>query len=326
MTSRSVIEYFTQAPKEFNFVCIPELSTEYERYYRINPDYGDGFFRIINSNDEFIVLIASYTPNYDFEKVSEIEQEYIEISKFDTTSSSYKVGKRKIRKVDMGILCYINTNKLVHVFCERNKPIEFTKVILTKDYFDRFLKNRYGDSYKSFTTAFSYLAQNPVSPELNFIFNQIKTCEAKGISQKIYLESKILEILSLVTHDKNEKWEKEHISVRLNKTDKRLLNKTEKYLKDNIGNYPSLNELAKISKMSTSRFLLAFRNYFGTTPYQYLKDLRMNAALTLLLNTEDSITCIAKELGYKNSGHFSGLFKSYYGINPSEYRKTHYVK
>lgn len=326
MTSKSVIEYFIQAPKEFNFIYIPESSTEYEKYYRMNPDYGDGFFRIINSNNEFIILIASYTPNYDFEKASEIEQEYIEISKFDTTSSSYKVGKRKIKKVNTGILCYINTNKLVHVFCEKNKLIEFTKVILTRDYFDRFLKNRYGDSYKDFTTAFKYLAKNPVSPELNFIFNQIKTCKAKGISQKIYLESKILEILSLVTHDKDQKWEKEHISVRLTKTDRRLLKNVEKYLQNNIGNYPSLEELAKLSKMSTSRFLLAFRDYFGTTPYQYLKDLRMDAALTLLLNTEDSITSIAKELGYKNSGHFSGLFKSYYGINPGEYRRIHYVK
>ncbi|SQB91716.1 helix-turn-helix domain-containing protein [Clostridium tetanomorphum] len=309
MISKSIIEYFAQAPTELNFIYIPEFSTEYEKYYRMNPNYGDGFFRIINSNNEFIVLIARYTPNYDFEKVSEIKQEYIEISRFDTTSSSYKVGKRNFKEVNTGILCYINTNKLVHVFCEKNNPIEFTKVIITRDYFDRFLKNRYDDSYKNFTTAFKYLARNPVSPELNFIFNQIKMCKAKGISQKIYLESKVLEILSLVTHDKNEKWEKEHISVRLTKTDKRLLNKTEKYLQNNIGSYPSLGELANMSKMSTSRFLLAFKDYFGTTPYQYLKDLRMNAALSLLLNTEDSITSIAEELGYKNSGHFSGLLK-----------------
>ncbi len=39
--------------------------------------------------------------------------------------------------------------------------------------------------------------------------------------QIIYMESKILEILSNVTHDHAEKWEKEHISVRLTKTDKK---------------------------------------------------------------------------------------------------------
>lgn len=324
MIISNITDYFLKAPTDMNFILIPERSTEFEKYYRMNPDFGEGFFRIFMSDREFIVLNADYKPNYDFEKVSEIQQDYIEISKFYTTSSSYKIGKRSIKKVDTGILCFINTNKLVHVYCQKNQPIKFTKIILLREYFDKFLKGRYG-SYKNFKTAFKYLARNPSSPELNFIFNQIRSSKAKGMPQIIYMESKILEILSNVTHDHAKKWEKEHISVRLTKTDKKLLIKCEKYLRDNIGKYPSLNELSNIAKMSTSRFLLAFRQYFGTTPYQYLKDLRMNAALTLLLNTEDSITSIAQDLGYKNSGHFSGIFKSYYGVTPNKYRIQHYL-
>lgn len=321
----NVTNYFLTAPTNMNFIPIPEYSTEFEKYFSMHPHFGKGYFSILISQGEFLVLNANYTPNYDFEKVSEIQQDYIEISKFYTTSSSYKVGKRSIKKVDPGIVCFINTNKLVHIYCKKNQPTKFTKIILLKEYFDKFLKGRYG-SYKDFKTAFKYLARNPSSPELNFIFNQIRSCKAKGLPQTIYMESKILEILSNITHDHAEKWEKNHISVRLTKTDKRLLKKCEKYLRDNIGKYPSLNELSNITKMSTSRFLLAFRQYFGTTPYQYLKDLRMNASLTLLLNTEDNITSIAKKLGYKNSGHFSGIFKSYYGITPNKYRIQHYAK
>ncbi|KEJ00113.1 AraC family transcriptional regulator [Clostridium botulinum A2B7 92] len=325
MIISNIMDYFLKAPTDMNFILIPERSTEFEKYYRMNPDFGEGFFRIFISEREFIILNADYKPNHDFEKVSDIQQDYIEISKFYTTSSSYKIGKRSIKKVDTGILCFINTNKLVHVYCQKNQPIKFTKIILLREYFDKFLKGRYGN-YKDFTTAFKYLARNPSSPELNFIFSQIRSCKAKGIPQIIYMESKILEILSNVTHDHAEKWKKEHIAVRLTKADKRLLIRCEKYLRDNIGKYPSLNELSNIAKMSTSRFLLAFRQYFGTTPYQYLKDLRMNAALTLLLNTEDSITSIAQDLGYKNSGHFSGIFKSYYSITPNKYRIQHYSK
>ncbi|WMJ82251.1 AraC family transcriptional regulator [Clostridium sp. MB40-C1] len=323
MIVNNIIDYFIQAPRDMNFILIPELSTEFEKYYRMHPDFGEGFFRIFISDGEFLVLNANYKPNYHFEKVSEIKQDYIEISKFYTSSSSYKVGKRSIKKVDTGILCFINTNKLVHVYCEKNQPIEFTKIILLREYFDEFLKGCYG-SYKDFKNAFKYLARNPSSPELNFIFNQIRNCKAKGIPQKIYMQSKILEILFNVTHDQAEKWENKHIAVRLTKIDKRLLSKCEKYLRCNIGKYPSLDELSNIAQMSTSRFLLAFRQYFGTTPYQYLKDLRMNSALTLLINTEDNITSIAEELGYKNSGHFSGIFKSYYGVTPGKYRRQHY--
>ncbi|NFQ67432.1 helix-turn-helix domain-containing protein [Clostridium sporogenes] len=324
MIFTNIIDYFLKAPTDMNFILIPEHSTEFEKYYGMNPNFGEGFFRIFISKDKFLVLNADYKPNYDFEKVSEIKQDYIEISKFYTTSSSYKVGKRNIKKVDPGILCFINTDKLVHVYCKKNQPIKFTKIILLREYFNEFLKGRYG-SYKDFKTAFKYLARNPSSPELNFIFNQIRNSKVKSMPQMIYMESKILEILSNVTHDHAEKWEKEHISVRLTKTDKKLLIKCEKYLRDNIGKYTTLNELSNIAKMSTSRFLLAFRQYFGTTPYQYLKNLRMNAALTLLLNTEENISSIAKELGYKNSGHFSGIFKSYYGVTPNKYRIQHHL-
>lgn len=324
MIFTNIIDYFLKAPTDMNFILIPEHSTEFEKYYGMNPNFGEGFFRIFISKDKFLVLNADYKPNYDFEKVSEIKQDYIEISKFYTTSTSYKVGKRNIKKVDPGILCFINTDKLVHVYCKKNQPIKFTKIILLREYFNEFLKGRYG-SYKDFKTAFKYLARNPSSPELNFIFNQIRNSKVKSMPQMIYMESKILEILSNVTHDHAEKWEKEHISVRLTKTDKKLLIKCEKYLRDNIGKYTTLNELSNIAKMSTSRFLLAFRQYFGTTPYQYLKNLRMNAALTLLLNTEENISSIAKELGYKNSGHFSGIFKSYYGVTPNKYRIQHHL-
>lgn len=324
MIFTNIIDYFLKAPTDMNFILIPEHSTEFEKYYGMNPNFGEGFFRIFISKDKFLVLNADYKPNYGFEKVSEIKQDYIEISKFYTTSSSYKVGKRNIKKVDPGILCFINTDKLVHVYCKKNQPIKFTKIILLREYFNEFLKGRYG-SYKDFKTAFKYLARNPSSPELNFIFNQIRNSKVKSMPQMIYMESKILEILSNVTHDHAEKWEKEHISVRLTKTDKKLLIKCEKYLRDNIGKYTTLNELSNIAKMSTSRFLLAFRQYFGTTPYQYLKNLRMNAALTLLLNTEENISSIAKELGYKNSGHFSSIFKSYYSVTPNKYRIQHYL-
>lgn len=325
MIINSIIDYFSKIPKNLNFILVSELSTKFEKYYRMSPDFGEGFLQVFISEGQFIVLNADYKPNYNFEKVSEIQQDYIEISKFYTNSSSFKVGKRNIKKVDPGIFCFINTNKLVHVYCEKNKHIKFTKIILLKEYFDEFLKGRYGN-YKDFTTAFKYLARNISSPKLNFIFNQIRSCSAKRVSQIIYMESKVLEILSNVTYDYTENCAKKHIPVKLTKTDKMLLIKWEKYLRNNLGKYPTLDELSNLTKMSTSRFLLAFKEYFGTTAYQYLKDLRMNEALTLLLNTENNIASIAKELGYKNSGHFSGLFKKYYGITPNKYRIQNYRK
>ena len=78
--------------------------------------------------------------------------------------------------------------------------------------------------------------------------------------------------------------------------------------------------------MSTARYQLAFRKHYGTTPYEYLKELRLNQALLLLKNSDYGIATIAAKVGYHNSGHFAKLFKKAYGLGPREYRNLHGIK
>lgn len=78
--------------------------------------------------------------------------------------------------------------------------------------------------------------------------------------------------------------------------------------------------------MSNTRFQMAFKQTYGTTVYDYLKELRMNQALLLLKNSDYSIKDIAFQVGYNNSGHFAGLFKKTYGINLKQYRNINKIK
>lgn len=66
--------------------------------------------------------------------------------------------------------------------------------------------------------------------------------------------------------------------------------------------------------------------HYGTTPYEYLKELRMNQALLLLNDSDYNVQTIAEKAGYTNAGHFSGLFKKTYGVSPKEYRDLHGIK
>jgi AraC-like DNA-binding protein len=52
----------------------------------------------------------------------------------------------------------------------------------------------------------------------------------------------------------------------------------------------------------------------------------MNQALLLLENSDFSIQVIASMVGYKNAGHFAGIFKKTYGVSPKEYRILHQIK
>lgn len=51
----------------------------------------------------------------------------------------------------------------------------------------------------------------------------------------------------------------------------------------------------------------------------------MNHALLLLQNSDYSVQTIANKVGYKNAGHFPGIFKKTYGITPKRYRVIHHI-
>ncbi len=323
----SVHDYFaTVLPAQLQFAFIPELSNDGYRYYRMRSEYGHGSFKLISFHEYFVILIADYTPAETFEKISEISQPYIEISQFETATSSWRVGKQKLKSVDPGICCYINTSRTVSAYCEAGKPVRFTKVLITQDYFDEYIQQSYGDSYKQTLDTISYLTRNPNSPELNFIFQQIRDCTAVGTALQIYLDSKVLEMLSLVTHHYNQARAHKRLPVRLDPKDRRALAKTITYMKKNLAAYPSMGELARLANMSESRYQLAFKQVYGTTVYEYLKELRMNYALLLLRDSDFTIRMIAGMVGYSNAGHFSGLFRKLYGLSPKEYRLMHGIK
>lgn len=318
--TKTIQEYYSAFKEQIPFTLIPEYSQEGDYYYRMNSEFGKGSLRLISYNDMFMVLIADYTPKNDFEKVSEISQSYVEISNFETNSSSIRIGNQKIKPVKEGICCYINKSKKIYVYCNANEPVRFIKVVLSQEYYDVFLKERYGNNYFDTKNALKFLSLSPNLPELNFLFQQIKNCQARGTALYIYLEGKILELLALATYSYEQANKMALIHVKLNNRDIRLLKKVIDYMKSDLSKYPSIKQLAKISNMSTTRFQLAFRKIYGTTVYEYLKTLRMNRALLLLEDSDYSIKSIAKEVGYNNAGHFAGLFKKMYGVTPKRYR------
>lgn len=95
----------------------------------------------------------------------------------------------------------------------------------------------------------------------------------------------------------------------------------EKYLQENYQNDVSFQELAEKFGFTPEYLGKIFKKYTGETPSKYLTKLRMNEAKRLLLNNPDmEIQMIGELVGYKDGFYFSRAFKSYTGIQPSEFR------
>ena len=66
-----------------------------------------------------------------------------------------------------------------------------------------------------------------------------------------------------------------------------------------------------------------FVKQLGMSPKQYLQKVRMDRAGFLLSTTDEEIKLIANSVGYEDSLLFSKMFKSYYGVSPSQYRNEY---
>ena len=95
-----------------------------------------------------------------------------------------------------------------------------------------------------------------------------------------------------------------------------------KYLEDNFTD-PSLSNtiLAEKAAVSEVYFRRVFKSQYGTSPKQYIQDLRIRNAENLLRNEYLSITSIAEMSGFSSVYHFSRSFKKETGYTPSEYIK-----
>ena len=77
-------------------------------------------------------------------------------------------------------------------------------------------------------------------------------------------------------------------------------------------------ELAQRYHIDESIFIKKFKQNMNTTPYQYIKSVRLHIAYSLLKKSSLSVTEIAQTVGYSDVSSFSHAMKKTYGIYPRD--------
>mgnify|MGYP002575300119 CR=1 FL=1 len=92
------------------------------------------------------------------------------------------------------------------------------------------------------------------------------------------------------------------------------------YIKNNFDKNITIDELSKLVNMSKYYFIRLFYKYIGTTPINYLNEIRFDMAQTYLESTDYSVKKIAYEVGFNSFQPLNNLFKMKLGLTPSQYR------
>ncbi|MBE8724305.1 helix-turn-helix transcriptional regulator [Flavobacterium hungaricum] len=148
------------------------------------------------------------------------------------------------------------------------------------------------------------------------VIQDIKNCFYKGLTRKIYLESKIYELIALSHHSLDH--EKE--AVRLARTDIEKIKFAAQLIRENIDNPHTIVELARKVGVNQTKLKEGFKIIFGDTVFGYLQEIRMNKAKRYLTDTSLSIQEISQLSGYQSVSNFSIAFKRIFGYSPIKLR------
>ncbi|MDQ8179601.1 AraC family transcriptional regulator [Pelagicoccus sp. SDUM812005] len=91
-------------------------------------------------------------------------------------------------------------------------------------------------------------------------------------------------------------------------------------MREDVSKPQALAAYAKKAGYSVTQFSHLFRQHTGTSPINYLNELRIQRTAELLNNTDRTIKSIAYELGFEDPLYFSRNFRKCVGLSPRAYR------
>lgn len=93
------------------------------------------------------------------------------------------------------------------------------------------------------------------------------------------------------------------------------------YIHEHYSEKISVPQLATAAYLSERECFRIFHDCLHTTPLDYLKSYRLQAACRLLADSSEPITAIGHACGLGSSSYFGKAFREYAGCSPSEYRR-----
>ena len=112
----------------------------------------------------------------------------------------------------------------------------------------------------------------------------------------------------------------EHDPIRL--TDRPRIDRALEYIHKHYQSDIAMADLAELAALSISGLHRLFKRHTRQTVGEYITQLRIGKACSLLVSTEKPISCIADEVGYSNLSHFNRQFLSIKKLTPREFRRA----
>ncbi|MBE9192924.1 helix-turn-helix transcriptional regulator [Gloeocapsopsis crepidinum LEGE 06123] len=157
-----------------------------------------------------------------------------------------------------------------------------------------------------------------VNPAIQKIAWQIVHSPFAGGMQRLYLQAKVLELLSLLLEDVLGDRGLSVVFPALKSATIDCLHQAKAILTAEFDNPPLIPQLAQQVGISERTLHRGFQALFKTSVLGYLMRQRMEQAEHLLRAGDYTVAEVANMVGYEHLGHFAAVFKRQFGLSPRE--------
>ena len=153
------------------------------------------------------------------------------------------------------------------------------------------------------------------TPEIRLVLQQLLDCPPERKLRKLYLEGKVLELLSLFC---DEAIGKQKNTKDISREDYRCLMKAREIIDNHFLHPLTIAQIAEQCFLSETKLKQGFKICFNCTVYEYIVEKRMEMAYRLLQSGKYKVKDVVWMVGYTNASHFIDAFKKRYGVTPGE--------
>nr|WP_321255686.1 AraC family transcriptional regulator [uncultured Pseudodesulfovibrio sp.] len=157
------------------------------------------------------------------------------------------------------------------------------------------------------------------TPTKRHLLSQILNCPYTGGIRRLFLESRVMELLALQINDYAESKKICQKQATLRPDDVERIRSAKDILVKDLDAPPSLTELAACAGLNEKKLKIGFRQVFGTSVFGFFREHRLQKAHELLRQGNLNVTETAYAIGYQSLSHFSRAFKKRFGILPKDF-------
>lgn len=152
------------------------------------------------------------------------------------------------------------------------------------------------------------------SPAIVGLWNLLRTISEGNRTDKYALSAQVYEwMLTLVQTGRE-------LGNDMSAHTSTTVQKAKTYMKENYASPLTLEMLAEHCGINKHHLCRLFKKAEHTSPLAYLRDRRMEAALSMLRTTELPVREVGERCGFDSPSYFGKIFREYMSMTPTDYR------